>query len=127
MPYLLDTHVLLWLTEEPENLSVIAKDIIDSDNILFLSYASIWEISIKLRSGKLSIKFPLDHFINTAIGKHELKLLPVALLHIYQTQLLPLHHRDPFDRLIIAQSLSENIPVITSDSIFKAYDIECVW
>lgn len=127
MAYLLDTHVLLWLTEEPVNLSVTVKKLMDSDDVLFLSYASIWEIAIKLRSAKLTIKFPLDQFINTAISKHELNLLPVSLNHIYQTQLLPLHHRDPFDRLLIAQSISENIPVITSDTAFKAYDITCIW
>jgi len=84
-------------------------------------------MAIKLKTGKLSLALPLEEFVTTAASKHFLNFLPISLAHIYHTQQLELHHRDPFDRLIIAQSITENIPVISSDAVLNAYGITRVW
>jgi PIN domain nuclease of toxin-antitoxin system len=127
MRILLDTHALLWLTENPKLLSVNANAAINSDDTCLVSHASIWELSIKLGTGKLKIKRPLQEYVELAISKHLLESLPIDLTHIYQTQLLPLYYRDPFDRLLIAQALSENIAIVSSDAIFDSYGVKRIW
>src|ERR1700709_1020589 len=110
---LIDTQILIWMALEPEKLSQLAQDaIVDSNHILQLSYVSIWEMAIKIKTGKLNIGYPLVDFIDMAIEKHQLKLLDISLSHIYYTQELELIHRDPFDRIIAAQALVENIQLI---------------
>ncbi len=125
--FLLDTQVLIWLAEEPGKLSKLAESTINSDNRLLLSHASVWEMAIKVKSGKLRLHIRLDEFVMNAVQKHTLEFLPITLPHIYQTQELPLHHRDPFDRLLIAQSLVEAIPVVSSDELWDAYNIRRIW
>lgn len=124
---LLDTHTIIWLANDPKLLSVTAKAALNSESRLLLSHVSVWEMAIKIKTGKLNLKLPLKGFILKATEKHSLDFLDISLEHIYYTQTLPLYHQDPFDRLLIAQSLIENIAIISSDKIFDSYDIKRVW
>ena len=124
---LIDTQILIWMALQPDKLSLPAKRYIESANTLFISNASIWEMAIKVKTDKLNVEYELEAFIEMAIEKHQLKLLPILLSDIYYTQKLPLHHRDPFDRIIAAQSLVQNIPLISSDEIFDAYNVNRLW
>ncbi|WP_462221329.1 type II toxin-antitoxin system VapC family toxin [Ferruginibacter sp.] len=126
--FLLDTQIVLWMAHEPEKISEKCYDVIlDKSNDLLLSYASIWELSIKLSVNKLQLKLSLNDFISREIEKHNLILSPISLLSIYHCQLLPLIHRDPFDRIIAAHSIVEKIPLISSDKIFDDYNIKRIW
>ena len=127
MALLLDTHVILWMAQEPDRLPMGIHNKLNSEDTLLFSYASVWEIAIKSALGKIELHWPLHEFVDLAIDKHALQMLQISLPHIYHTQQLPLHHRDPFDRLLIAQSVVESIPIISSDSIFDAYGIERIW
>jgi PIN domain nuclease of toxin-antitoxin system len=125
--YLIDTQVLIWMAQQPENLSSLSRAILESENELFLSFVSIWEMAIKIKVQKLNIEIDLSDFIGSSIEKYNLKLFPISLQHIYFTQKLSLHHRDPFDRLLIAQALSEKMHLISSDVAFDAYDVQRIW
>jgi len=125
--FILDTHILIWLAEDPNNLSQVALKCIHSDNKLFVSFASVWEMAIKMKTGKLTLSFPLEEFIEKAVEKHALSYLQIFIEHIYHTQHLLIHHNDPFDRLLISQSIVEDIPIISSDEIFDAYGVKRIW
>ena len=128
MKVLIDTHAFIWLDTQPEKLSKTAMEICqDTDNELYLSMASIWEMQIKVQLGKLKLKIPLADMLTVQQQENDLNVLNIALTHIYQLQALPLHHNDPFDRLIIAQSVLENMTLISVDEKFKAYDISMLW
>ncbi len=124
---LLDTQILIWLAQSPDSISNTAKLFLFTDVKLMLSHVSIWEIAIKIKTGKLQLDDNLDKFISIALQKQNLELLPISLPHIYQTQQLELHHRDPFDRLLAAQSIVENMPIISSDEIFDQYQVQRIW
>lgn len=124
---LLDTHILIWLAEEPEKISSLVDPLLNSNNELLLSHVSIWEMAIKTKTGKLRLEMNLKEFIAKAVEKHSLHFLPVSLSHIYQIENLELHHKDPFDRLLIAQSVVEKIPIVSSDASFDAYGIQRIW
>jgi len=124
---LLDTHTIIWLANDPKLLSVTAKAALNSESRLLLSHVSVWEMAIKIKTGKLNLQLPLKEFILKATEKHSLDFLAISLDHIYYTQTLSLYHQDPFDRLLIAQSLIENIAIISSDKIFDSYDVKRVW
>jgi PIN domain nuclease of toxin-antitoxin system len=103
--YLLDTQIVLWMANEPERVSEKCYDVIlNNANELLLSYASVWELSIKLSVNKLQLNLPLNEFILKEIEKHNLILSPVSLLSIYHCQVLPLIHRYPFDRILAGAS-----------------------
>ena len=127
MALLLDTQIIIWLEENPQRISDPVKDRIFSEPEVYFSKASVWEIAIKLKVGKLTLRQSLQVFIRNFEQDYQFKILDITLPHIYQTQELPLHQRDPFDRLLIAQSLTENIPVISSDEILDAYNIQRIW
>ncbi len=131
MRYLLDTHVFLWALAKPENLSKTAIDLIENpENILFLSSASIWEISIKQTIGKLKIldkSLDLKTFVEKAIEDLNLLKLSIQFEHIYTLHNIPYHHKDPFDRILIAQSVAENLILITDDKIIKKYKVRTIW
>ncbi|MBF0491906.1 MAG: type II toxin-antitoxin system VapC family toxin [Deltaproteobacteria bacterium] len=128
MKLLLDTSVLLWIIfEERKKLSAKALEALNASEEVLLSVVSIWEISIKYSIGKLKLKENPKKWIPSLIPQLGFQILPVLETHALTILDLPLHHRDPFDRLLIAQSKSENIPLISSDGIFKEYDVECVW
>jgi PIN domain nuclease of toxin-antitoxin system len=128
MKLLIDTHVLLWLAGDSENLSKkVASLILDEENSLFLSFASIWEIQIKLQLGKLDITKLLPDLIQEQCQFNEIQLLEVKLQHIYGLKDLPNHHRDPFDRLLISQSKIEQMPILSIDRAFDIYEVQRIW
>ncbi len=127
MSYLADTHVLLWAVREPERVSSLARSVLeDGSQVVYFSIASIWEIAIKQSLGKLKLDATVREFVQAQIH-NDFKLLPVDVEHIARTATLPLHHRDPFDRMLIAQAEVEDLQIITMDASFSQYDVRCVW
>ncbi len=127
MPYLLDTHALLWFLEDDQQLPPkVAQQIKDVRNKCYVSIASLWEIAIKVKLGKLSIGFPFEKFASY-LADNDIELLSISFEHLLQLGNLDLHHRDPFDRLIIAQGLVENLTIITRDDHFKDYTDNVFW
>jgi len=125
---LLDTHVFLCAVSEPERLSESATKVIQSGaNELFLSAASLWEISIKIETGKLPLPKPEDRYLRDQLLRINVSTLAVEARHALELISIPLYHRDPFDRLLIAQSLVEGIPIITADSALKQYSARIIW
>ena len=128
MKLLIDTHVLLWLAGDSKNLSPKVVDLIlDEQNSLFLSFASIWEIQIKSQLGKLNITKLLPELIQQQCQVNDIQLLEVKLEHIYALKDLQNHHRDPFDRLLIAQTQTENMTLVSADRVFGLYDVNLFW
>jgi PIN domain nuclease of toxin-antitoxin system len=128
MNYLLDTHTFIWFVQDEPELSPRAKELIESpDTECFLSLASIWEISIKVSTGKLNLQEPLGEFLREQLVLNVIDVLPITFEHVTKVRELPFHHRDPFDRLIIAQSLLENLPVIGKDEWFDRYGLTRYW
>ncbi len=128
MKLLLDTPVLIWSAGNPEKLSDRVRNLlVDTNNSWLVSIASIWEMQIKLQSGKLSLNSALPNLIERQQQVNELQILPIELSHIYALEGLPSHHRDPFDRILIAQSIVENIPLLSIDMVFDSYPVQRVW
>jgi PIN domain nuclease of toxin-antitoxin system len=129
MKYLIDTHVFLWIISEPHMISQNAHKIIqNNENELLLSTISIYEISIKTALGKLNLKRDFDEFIIDNMKKHMISPLSLNVNHTLKSFHLPDIHKDPFDRILIAQSISENYPFITQDGIIKKYpEIRVIW
>ena len=126
MKVLLDTNTFLWGLSAPERLSATARNAIASSE-RFLSVASIWEVLIKARTGKLAWPDPAGRFLIAQMNANGVSVLSVKLDHVLQIENLPLHHRDPFDRILIAQSLEEDWPIITSDRDFAKYPVRVIW
>jgi PIN domain nuclease of toxin-antitoxin system len=117
---LVDSNAFIWAYVEPEELSPLARRAIeDAANERFISIASLWEITIKLSTGKLSM--PND--LSDAIRDLALTILPVTLDQIQGIRTLPFHHRDPFDRMMIAQAIEEGLTIVTRDRIFSTYGV----
>lgn len=127
MKLLLDTHTFLWFIEDSPKLSAEAKGLLESEADLLLSIASIWEMAIKISIGKLSLASPFDEFISEQLSKNTIKLFPIRLAHLGLVSTLPFHHRDPFDRLLIAQAITEQCPIVSIDDKFDAYSIRRLW
>ena len=127
MDLLLDTHVILWFFENDARLSKTAIDAINNPkNKKYVSIASIWEAGIKCSLGKLKLKGSFDNFIET-IDDNGFLLMEITTEHIKTTMRLPYHHRDPFDRMLIAQSISEGLYLMTDDEYVSKYDISPIW
>jgi len=127
MNLLLDTNAFLWFSEDNKKLSSTAKSFIeDSENICFVSIASIWEMAIKTSLNKLKVKIGFKNLLEE-IKKNDFDLLNISFEHTLKITDLEFHHRDPFDRILIAQSLVEDFKIITSDKIFDKYNIERIW
>jgi PIN domain nuclease of toxin-antitoxin system len=128
MRILIDTQSIIWFAENNPQLSKAARAAMeDSENTCYISMASFWEMSIKINLGKLYVNgLTLTEFMDE-IEENAFKTLDILRPHILENERLPLHHRDPFDRLIIAQSIVENMPIITSDDAFDAYSITRIW
>ena len=128
MNLLLDTHTFIWWADEPEKLSAIARQALeDENNYLFLSLVSLWEIQIKVQLGKMKLSLPLKNLLESQEQANELELLPVTREHIFALDGLPFHHKDPFDRLLIAQSLVENTTIVSADPKLSAYPAPLLW
>jgi len=125
---LLDTHTLLWLVEGDARLSQNGVDLlIDPENELLLSPATYWELAIKVSIGKYRLSDSLAAYIAEAIRLYQLTILPIEVRHAEAVSNLPHHHKDPFDRMLIAQCVVEQIPVISSDEAFDAYPVQRLW
>ena len=128
MKILLDTRCWLWWITTPEKLGPESQNlIIDGHNEIFLSAASSWEIAIKYALAKLPLPEDPEKFIPPRLMRDDIRPLPINHTHALHVASLPLHHRDPFDRLLISQAQMEGLPIITVDKQFKDYDVECIW
>lgn len=128
MTLLLDTHAFLWFCQGDPLLSTTAKTLIeDAANRKLLSLASCREIAIKAGLGKLKLGEPSSTYIPAALARTGFELLPISLAHATRVESLPLHHRDPFDRLLIAQALLEAIPLVSADGALDAYGVPRRW
>lgn len=127
MQLLLDTHTFLWFIDASPQLSDTSKALLEADNDLWLSLGSLWEIAIKLRLGKLQVGMPPHVLMTQQIAANDIQILSITVPHLLAVSSLPLHHRDPFDRLIIAQAIVEHVPIVSADTAFDAYPVERVW
>lgn len=128
MIYLLDTHTFIGLDINPGLLSQKVRDICEEpSNTLYVSFASVWEMQIKLSLGKLSLPRPLPETINWQQTENDVQILPVTLPHVFALDGLPHLHRDPFDRIIIAQAKVENMTILSKDSVFAQYPVTVIW
>lgn len=126
MKQLLDTHTFLWFVMGDAKITPGVRAQIE-DNHNFLSIVSVWEIAIKYSIGKLNLGVPFNNFIDRQITPNGIQLLDIELEHLNSFAVLPFHHRDPFDRLLIAQALVEKIPIVSIDVAFDAYPIQRIW
>ena len=129
MRFLLDTHAFLWFLNDDIALNFKARAAIeDPSHTVYLSIASLWEIAIKVGIGKLELPEPYAVFIRKQLAiNSRLRMLAISIDHLEITSAIPLHHRDPFDRLLIAQAIHENLTLITSDATFARYDVDRFW
>ena len=128
MKALLDTHALLWWVTNDPQLSQTVRDIIsDADNTLYVSVASSWEIIIKTKTGKLPLPEPPHQFIQSCLTVNGFESIAIDLAHVLQVNQLPDHHKDPFDRILIAQAQVENMPILTIDRLIIQYPIQTIW
>ncbi|MDJ0659960.1 MAG: type II toxin-antitoxin system VapC family toxin [Crocosphaera sp.] len=128
MKLLLDTHAFLWWVADEPQLSQTAKNMIsNSDNTVYFSVVSAWEIIIKVGTGKLSLPENPEIYIPSRLISNQFETLPVFMSHVLQINRLANFHKDPFDRLLIAQSLVEDIPIVTIDGLITQYAVKIIW
>ncbi|MEL6438655.1 MAG: type II toxin-antitoxin system VapC family toxin [Cyanobacteria bacterium J06621_8] len=128
MRLLLDTCCWLWWLSDTKKLSQQQLNaLINRQNQLFLSSATLWELSIKVNNGKISIPQPLNKLVTKECPQDNIKILEIKPIHAINAGNLPLHHKDPFDRMIITQAMIENLIVVTSDVIFQKYDVSVLF
>lgn len=128
MKFLADTHAFLWFVTDSPRLSVKTKALLESpDSERWLSIVSLWEIAIKTSLGKLSLAKPFEQFIPEQLARNGFQVLGLTVEHAAKVAALPLHHRDPFDRMLVAQCLVENLPLLSSDEPLDAYGIQRLW
>lgn len=128
MNYLIDTHVFLWWITDDDRLSMRVRVLLsDSDNDIFISAATGWEISIKYALGRLTLSQEPQTLIPSEIEKNRLTALPIMMTHTLHLSSLPMIHRDPFDRILISQSIIEKTPLITRDPLINKYEVKTVW
>jgi len=127
MTLLLDTHVFLWLLSQPDKITENAMELCSNpDNIPYVSLLSLWEIQIKNQLGKIELDVPIQKILQA--GKEKgISILDIKEQHILTLASLPMHHRDPFDRLLIAQSIAENMTLISADQKIQKYNAKVVW
>jgi PIN domain nuclease of toxin-antitoxin system len=125
---LLDTHAFLWFIDDSPKLSAEARSAIeDGFNEPLLSAASLWEMAIKVSIGKLDLKKPFETFLPDQLELNGIDQLAINFRHIATVSKLPFHHRDPFDRILVAQALVEGIPLVSADGLFDAYGVSRRW
>lgn len=128
MRALLDTHTFLWWNlDDPQLSRAVREFIADGRNEVFLSAASAWEIAIKAAKGRLKLPEPPDQYVANRLTLHSFSALPIELSHALQVYGLPDIHQDPFDRLLIAQSQLEDLPILTKDPEITNYSVEVIW
>jgi PIN domain nuclease of toxin-antitoxin system len=125
---LLDTHTILWSANDPSMLGPLAVAALsEPTNDLLISAATIWEVSIKVGQGKLTLSMPFRRWMETAIEDLDLGILPITVEYADRQSILPLHHKDPFDRLMIARSWVAGIPIVSVDATFDLYGVSRIW
>jgi PIN domain nuclease of toxin-antitoxin system len=128
MKVLLDTHAFLWLITDEDRLSENARQtFLNTENSLFFSAASLWEICIKKSLGKISLMDGWFQTIQKEIQINTIQWLPIEMIHCAEVTELPFHHRDPFDRMLIAQAIVEEMKLLSRDSRLSDYAIELIW
>jgi len=128
MKLLLDTHTFLWLNDDVDRLSKTVQSLFnEGGQHFYLSMASAWEMQIKNQLGKLELSVTVEDMIYQNQQENHLQLLPIDLSHIAQLRHLPQHHKDPFDRIIIAQALVENMMIVSADKAFSEYEAKVYW
>jgi PIN domain nuclease of toxin-antitoxin system len=128
MLLLLDTHAFLWFVWGDPQLSPSARALIEDDaNRKFVSMVSIWEMAIKVGIGKLTLARPFEDFLADRLDGNGFEILPIDRMHVARIASLPLHHRDPFDRLLASQSVTETMSLLSADPIFDAYGVSRLW
>ena len=127
MKYLLDTCTLIWYFEKSRRLPPKTRELINRDeNRVYLCSVSFLEIAIKVSSGKLELRLPFEEFLDE-IGKRDFEILQIENEHLKRLVFLPFHHKDPFDRVMIATALAENLTIITADENIHKYDVPWIW
>jgi PIN domain nuclease of toxin-antitoxin system len=128
MKLLLDTNVFIWLNDAPHRVrDRVMTFIANPDNDLLLSLTSIWEMQIKIQLGKLELSDSLPDILKTQQVENNIQILTINLNHIWSLENLPNHHRDPFDRLLIAQAQTEGMTLVSADGVFEMYDVDLLW
>ena len=128
MKLLLDTHTFIWFNLNDARLTDHARrSIEDATNQILISPASYWEIAIKISNKRFSINVPYEIFWQSGIDDRGFDILPIELRHTSELLAMPFHHKDPFDRLLVAQALAEKIPLISNDATLDAYGIVRIW
>jgi PIN domain nuclease of toxin-antitoxin system len=128
MRLLLDTHSFLWFVTDDPQLSANAQALVaDPTNEIVVSPASYWEVAIKVSIGKYPLDLPFGQFFTQGIEGNDFSILPVEIRHAEVLASLPMHHKDPFDRMIISQAIAEQIPVVSVDSTFDSYGVTRLW
>ena len=128
MRFLLDTHTFLWFAGGNPRLDDYARQLIENPEIgRLLSIASLWEMAIKVSLGRLYLGLPFEDLIPEQMRLNGIQLLGIELEHVTPVTTLPFHHRDPFDRLLVAQAMVEQMPIVSADPAFDAYPIERLW
>jgi PIN domain nuclease of toxin-antitoxin system len=128
MNLLLDSHVFIWWADAPEKLSAAAlRALEDENNRLLLSVASIWEMQIKLQLGKMQLSLPLKSLIESQEQANKMEIVPITREHVFAISTLPSFHKDPFDRVLIAQGIVENATIVTADVKLSSYPVTLLW
>ncbi len=128
MKVLLDAHALLWFLAGSSQLSAKALACIqDASNTIFVSPATLWEIGIKDSLGKLTLPMPFEQLFPARLDASSILILPILVPHLHEHRRLPFHHNDPFDRLVIAQALVEDLTLVSCDSEFATYGVKLLW
>ena len=127
MKLLLDTHTFLWFINDSPLLSAKDKTFLEAENELLLSIGSLWEIAIKLCLGELTVAMLTEVLMTQQLASNAIDVLSITAPHLVTVSTLPLHHRDPFDRLIIAQAMVEQMPIVSADPAFDAYPVQRLW
>lgn len=128
MKMLLDAHALLWFFAGSDRLSAKAlAQIQDTQNLIFVSAATLWEISIKDSLGKLFLPEPFEQLFPERLAASNILMLPILVTHLHMHRKLPFHHYDPFDRLVIAQAMAEDLTLVSCDTDFPAYGVKLLW
>ena len=126
--FILDSHTLIWAMDDPPKLSQRAAALIrDPSTLLDLTPATYWEMAVKVALKKLPLSMPYRLWMDAAIATLDLRILPITLDHSGRVTVLPFHHKDPFDRMLAAQSLTSGVPLLSADMAFDAYGVNRVW
>jgi PIN domain nuclease of toxin-antitoxin system len=126
MRVLLDTHTFLWAIADDPRVPSRVRRLIDASDCCF-SVASIWEAIVKVKSGKMSLPLPAGDFLVSQLVASGVQILPITLDHVLRVESLEIHHRDPFDRILMAQSIEDDLPILTTDPFFKKYPVQIIW